>query len=206
MLSLVLGSSTHAFELMLSAFILGIAFGGLWVRRRIDAERDPVWLLGWVQVAMGIAAIATAAARPLRAQARQFAIRHRPFIVGARMVARVTPSWQLGTLESGYRATRSAWWQPQAGGVEASDPAGTVFAMVVGDSSATTSFTVSTEDFEEETTEAVASSSGHCWRTWWSCCSSVRSSLSGVNETQPCSTAQRSVPSSAPSIGVTVKQ
>jgi spermidine synthase len=59
MLSLVLGSSTHAFELMLSAFILGIAFGGLWVRRRIDAERDPVWLLGWVQVAMGIAAIAT---------------------------------------------------------------------------------------------------------------------------------------------------
>ena len=28
MLSLVLGSSTHAFELMLSAFILGLAFGG----------------------------------------------------------------------------------------------------------------------------------------------------------------------------------
>ena len=35
MLSLVLGSSTHAFELMLSAFILGLAFGGYWVRRRI---------------------------------------------------------------------------------------------------------------------------------------------------------------------------
>jgi spermidine synthase len=59
MLSLVLGSSTHAFELMLSAFILGIAFGGLWVRRRIDAAGDTVRLLGWVQVAMGIAAIAT---------------------------------------------------------------------------------------------------------------------------------------------------
>src|SRR6267142_1696469 len=33
MLSLVLGSSTHSFELMLSAFILGIACGGYWVRR-----------------------------------------------------------------------------------------------------------------------------------------------------------------------------
>jgi predicted membrane-bound spermidine synthase len=59
MLSLVLGSSTHAFELMLSAFILGIAFGGLWVRRRIDAAPDAVRLLGWVQVAMGLAALAT---------------------------------------------------------------------------------------------------------------------------------------------------
>ena len=59
MLSLVLGSSTHAFELMLSAFILGIAFGGLWIRRRIDAQREPVFLLGMVQVAMGIAAVAT---------------------------------------------------------------------------------------------------------------------------------------------------
>ena len=42
MLSLVLGSSTHAFELMLSAFILGLAFGGLWIRRRIDRLRDPL--------------------------------------------------------------------------------------------------------------------------------------------------------------------
>jgi spermidine synthase len=59
MLSLVLGSSTHAFELMLSAFILGIAFGGLAIRRRIDAAADPLRLLGWVQIAMGIAALAT---------------------------------------------------------------------------------------------------------------------------------------------------
>ena len=59
MLALVLGSSTHAFELMLSAFILGIAFGGLWVRRRIDSAADTVRLLGWVQVAMGAAALAT---------------------------------------------------------------------------------------------------------------------------------------------------
>ena len=58
MLSLVLGSSTHSFELMLSAFILGIAFGGLAIRRRIDIG-DPLRLLGWVQVAMGVAALAT---------------------------------------------------------------------------------------------------------------------------------------------------
>jgi spermidine synthase len=59
MLSLVLGSSVHAFELMLSAFILGIAFGGLWVRRRIDSAHDTVRLLAYVQLAMGIAALAT---------------------------------------------------------------------------------------------------------------------------------------------------
>ncbi len=59
MLTLVLGSTTHAFELMLSAFILGIAFGGLWVRRRIETAADSVRLLGWVQVAMGVAALAT---------------------------------------------------------------------------------------------------------------------------------------------------
>ncbi|MGH8742348.1 MAG: hypothetical protein ACREUN_15615, partial [Burkholderiales bacterium] len=59
MLAMVLGSSTHAFELMLSAFILGLAFGGLWVRRRIDASGDTMRLLGFVQLAMGIAALAT---------------------------------------------------------------------------------------------------------------------------------------------------
>jgi spermidine synthase len=59
MLALVLGSSTHAFELMLSAFILGIAFGGLWIRRRIDSATDSIRLLGAVQIAMGICALAT---------------------------------------------------------------------------------------------------------------------------------------------------
>ena len=53
MLSLVLGASTHSFELMLSTFILGLALGGLGVRRRVDASAEPVRLLGWVQVAMG---------------------------------------------------------------------------------------------------------------------------------------------------------
>ncbi len=59
MLNLVLGSSTHAFELMLSAFILGLALGGLWVQRRIDALGRPVSFLARVQVVMGILALAS---------------------------------------------------------------------------------------------------------------------------------------------------
>jgi spermidine synthase len=61
MLSLVLGASTHSFELMLAAFILGLALGGLWVRHRVDTSRDPVRFLGIVQLAMGVAAAATIA-------------------------------------------------------------------------------------------------------------------------------------------------
>jgi predicted membrane-bound spermidine synthase len=59
MLSLVLGASTHSFELMLSTFILGLALGGLAVRRHVDASAEPLRLLAWVQVAMGLAAAAT---------------------------------------------------------------------------------------------------------------------------------------------------
>jgi predicted membrane-bound spermidine synthase len=57
MLSLVLGSTTHSFELMLSAFILGIALGGLWVHRRIDGLRDPVRFLGKVLLIMALVAL-----------------------------------------------------------------------------------------------------------------------------------------------------
>ena len=59
MLSLVLGASTHSFELMLSTFILGLALGGLAVRKRVDAAAEPARVLGWVQVAMALAALAT---------------------------------------------------------------------------------------------------------------------------------------------------
>lgn len=57
MLSLVLGSTTHSFELMLSAFILGIALGGLWVRRRIDNLSDPIRFLGKVLLIMATVAL-----------------------------------------------------------------------------------------------------------------------------------------------------
>jgi spermidine synthase len=59
MLGLVLGGTTHSFELMLSAFITGLAFGGLWMKRRIDKIANPVHFAGWVQVIMGVLAVLT---------------------------------------------------------------------------------------------------------------------------------------------------
>lgn len=59
MLNLVLGTSTHAFELMLSAFIFGLAFGGLWIRNRIDKISHPVLYLGYIQIIMGGMALLT---------------------------------------------------------------------------------------------------------------------------------------------------
>ena len=59
MLSLVLGATTHSFELMLSAFITGLAFGGLWIKNRIDRIGDPLRFSGWVQILMGAMAVLT---------------------------------------------------------------------------------------------------------------------------------------------------
>lgn len=59
MLSLVLGSATHSFELMLSAFILGLACGAFWVRNRADTFRDPIRALAVAQWAMGGLAVFT---------------------------------------------------------------------------------------------------------------------------------------------------
>ncbi|MCI4567738.1 spermine synthase [Lysobacter sp. CFH 32150] len=57
MLNQALGTTVHAFELMLAAFILGLAFGGLWVRRRCKSESDAVAMAGYAQILMGIAAL-----------------------------------------------------------------------------------------------------------------------------------------------------
>ena len=65
MLSLLLGSSTHSFELMLSAFIMGLAFGGLLVRKRADRAADPLALLGWIQIVMGVLALTSLFLYPL---------------------------------------------------------------------------------------------------------------------------------------------
>ncbi len=59
MLSLVLGSATHSFELMLSAFILGLSIGAFVIRRRNGAERRTIQQLAHVQLAMGALAVAT---------------------------------------------------------------------------------------------------------------------------------------------------
>ncbi len=57
MLTMGLGASTHAFEVMLSAFILGMALGGLAIRNRIASMSNGIgWLVGLV-AAKGIFAI-----------------------------------------------------------------------------------------------------------------------------------------------------
>jgi spermidine synthase len=61
MLSLVLGASTHAFEIMLASFILGLALGGAWIRGRIDRLADSRRFLANVQIAMGLLAVSTLA-------------------------------------------------------------------------------------------------------------------------------------------------
>jgi spermidine synthase len=58
-LSMVLGSTTHSFELMLASFILGLALGGLWIRSRIDRLGDTLRFLAIVQVVMGVLAVST---------------------------------------------------------------------------------------------------------------------------------------------------
>ncbi|MCL2219451.1 MAG: fused MFS/spermidine synthase [Chitinispirillia bacterium] len=59
MLSLVLGSSTHSFELMLSAFILGLALGSFFIRNRLDSIKNTPRFLGIIQIIMGATAIMT---------------------------------------------------------------------------------------------------------------------------------------------------
>lgn len=57
MLNQALGTTLHGFELMLAAFIFGIACGGLWIRHRGDQIADVVRYAGYVQVAMGTCAL-----------------------------------------------------------------------------------------------------------------------------------------------------
>ncbi len=59
LLNQALGTTVHSFELMLTAFILGLAFGGLWVRKRSRSIQDPVAVAGVAQVLMGLAALAS---------------------------------------------------------------------------------------------------------------------------------------------------
>ena len=61
MLNQALGTSLHSFELMLAAFIAGLALGGLWVRRVGDRIADQVRYAGFVQVAMGLCAMLSVA-------------------------------------------------------------------------------------------------------------------------------------------------
>lgn len=59
LLSTIIGAATHSFEIMLSVFILGLALGGLWVKKRMDKFKRPEMTLAIVQLVMGLSAIAT---------------------------------------------------------------------------------------------------------------------------------------------------
>ncbi len=85
LLSMILGSATHSFEVMLSAFVFGLAAGGLWVRRRMDKFRHPELVLGFVQLIMGVAAIATLPLYTIAVQA-------------------------MGWLMAGEVRTETTWW------------------------------------------------------------------------------------------------
>lgn len=61
MLNQALGTSLHSFELMLAAFIGGLALGGLWIRQVGERIVDAVRYAGFVQVAMGLCAMVSVA-------------------------------------------------------------------------------------------------------------------------------------------------
>jgi len=53
LLSLLLGSSTHSFDIMISAFILGLAAGGFYAKRLLAKARNLGGLLAAAQILMG---------------------------------------------------------------------------------------------------------------------------------------------------------
>ena len=57
MLSMVLGSSVQSFELMISAFILGLAIGAFWIKFRIERQENFFSTFSVIQILMGIFAI-----------------------------------------------------------------------------------------------------------------------------------------------------
>jgi hypothetical protein len=59
MLTLALGASSHAFELMLSSFILGLALGGRLIKNRIERLESHLLTLAEIQAAMGALALLT---------------------------------------------------------------------------------------------------------------------------------------------------
>ncbi|MEZ0373661.1 MAG: spermine synthase [Candidatus Sericytochromatia bacterium] len=56
LLSLIIGSSSHSFDLMVAAFISGLAFGGLFARRLHQKLSQPLAVLALVHLLMWIAA------------------------------------------------------------------------------------------------------------------------------------------------------
>jgi len=59
LLSLLMGSSSHSFDQMLSAFILGLALGGLACKKLLAKNFEPLKLLAYAQILMAFFAVCT---------------------------------------------------------------------------------------------------------------------------------------------------
>lgn len=57
LLNQALGTTLHSFELMLAAFIAGLAFGGLWIRNRAGRIQNAIRYAALAQILMGVAAL-----------------------------------------------------------------------------------------------------------------------------------------------------
>jgi spermidine synthase len=53
----VIGASTYSFTLILVTFLIGLALGATFMSRRIDRIADPVYVLAWVEVTVGVLAL-----------------------------------------------------------------------------------------------------------------------------------------------------
>ncbi|MGY8719562.1 MAG: hypothetical protein ACKVI3_17485, partial [Verrucomicrobiia bacterium] len=53
-----LGNSTYAFTIILTTVLVGIAIGGYLVRFFVDRLKDPLRCFAWVQVGIGLSAVA----------------------------------------------------------------------------------------------------------------------------------------------------
>ncbi len=105
MLALVQGASTHAFETMLSAFILGIALGGSWIRGRIERLRSPLAALAARADADGACRDRDAAGLPLQ---RSMSMQTR--WSDCRAPSSVTPA----TTSVGYLISAASWCRPRS--------------------------------------------------------------------------------------------
>lgn len=63
----VVGNSTYAFVIILTAFLLGISVGGYAIGFVADSFRRPLRALGWIQLALGLAAVLALPTFPLLA-------------------------------------------------------------------------------------------------------------------------------------------
>lgn len=102
----LLGNSTYAFTLMLTAFLSGIALGGFLIRFPADRARSPVALFAWLEILIGCLAAAVlpllftvTGSEPVRAWLARTAGRFGPLMLsrfGASLLVMLIPAVLIG--------------------------------------------------------------------------------------------------------------